>query len=113
MSLPTSSSLGEQGGADVSSASKCARKYSWSYALFQEPANLFAKRAIRDHGFKRWPVGPPKWPILISGLNTAVASVLGVAKRRLRSALCRDSFVDALKFQGPLLHYEDGILKIS
>jgi len=82
------------------------------HALLQELANLFTKRAVHEHALVRlklWPVGPAEWPILISDTDTAIASVLDVSKTRLHSALCRDSFVDVLKFQDPLLDHEDGI----
>ena len=91
-----------------------------SYALLQEPANQFTRRAVREHALVRlklWPVGPAEWlgAILISDLDAAVASVLNVAKTQLRSALCRDSFADA-EFKDPLVDCEDGedgILKVG
>jgi hypothetical protein len=104
---------GQRGPLECVKMSK--KTFSISYALLQEPANLFAKRAVRGHApvrLKLWPIGPAEWPILISHLDASVASVLNVANTQLRSAIRRDSFADALKLQDSLLDYE-GILNVG
>ena len=101
--------LGQQGRRGPLECVKISKKtFAISYALLQEPANLFAKRAVHEHA----PGCLKLWPILISHLDASVTSVLNVANTQLRSAICRDSFADALKFQDPLLDYE-GIFNVG
>ena len=63
-----------------------------TYALPQQPANLFSERVVGENTLirsKLGPVSPTKWPIWVTYLDS-MASVLDVTQTELLRTLTRD-----------------------